>query len=265
MRTSASVSLGKQEPPKPGPGMEELAADAPVEADAARDVVDVRADMLAEIGHLVDEGDLHREEGVGGVFDELGGLERGDENRGLDQVEGAVEAAEHVAGTLGLGADDDPVGAHEIGDRIAFAQEFRVGGDLEPEVAAELPEHRLDLAAGADRHRGLGDDHRVVGQRARDLLDRLEDIREVRMPVAAPRRRADGDEDGLGALERGGEIGAEGEPSRRAHCRPPASRDRARRSGMPPSWSWARRAGSASTRATSTPNWAKQAPETRPT
>ena len=75
VRTSASVSLGKQEPPIARAGMQELAADAAVEADAARHVVHVGADLLAEIGDLVDEGDLGREEGVGGVLDQLGRLE----------------------------------------------------------------------------------------------------------------------------------------------------------------------------------------------
>jgi hypothetical protein len=56
-----------------GAGVQELGADALVEADAARDLLHVRADGFAEIGHLVDEGDLHGEEGVGRVFDQLGG------------------------------------------------------------------------------------------------------------------------------------------------------------------------------------------------
>ena len=40
------------------------------------DLLHVGADLLAEVGHLVDEGDLHREEGVGGIFDQLGGAAR---------------------------------------------------------------------------------------------------------------------------------------------------------------------------------------------
>ena len=55
----------------------------------------------------------------------------GEEDRRLDQIERPVELAHHLARALGLGADDDPVGAHEIVDRRAFAQEFRVGGDVE--------------------------------------------------------------------------------------------------------------------------------------
>ena len=56
--------------------MEKLAADAAVEADALGDVLHVGADLLAQIGDLVDEGDLGREEAVGGVFRQLGRLDR---------------------------------------------------------------------------------------------------------------------------------------------------------------------------------------------
>ncbi len=68
--------LGKARSAEARPGMQELAADAAVEPDAARHVLDVGADLLAQIGDLVDEGDLGGEEAVGGVFDEFGGLER---------------------------------------------------------------------------------------------------------------------------------------------------------------------------------------------
>ena len=74
-----------------GSGVQELRADAVVEADAARDLLDVRADLLAEIGDLVDEGDLRREEGVRGVFGELGRAARGEQERRLVEVERAVE------------------------------------------------------------------------------------------------------------------------------------------------------------------------------
>src|SRR3546814_11876981 len=90
-------------------GVQELAADAPVEADAAGDVVHVGADLLAEIGDLVDKGDLGGEEGVAGVLGQLGGLQAGEENRRFDQVERPVERAHDLARALGLGADDDAV------------------------------------------------------------------------------------------------------------------------------------------------------------
>ena len=69
-------------------------ADAVVAAHAARHVVDVAADPLADVGHLVDEAHLGREERVGGVFDQLGRNQVGTDK--LDAVlgEGAVELIE---------------------------------------------------------------------------------------------------------------------------------------------------------------------------
>ena len=57
--------LGKAGAAIAGPGMQELATDPAVETDPLRDVVDVGTDLLAQIGDLVDEGDLRRQEGVG--------------------------------------------------------------------------------------------------------------------------------------------------------------------------------------------------------
>jgi hypothetical protein len=48
--------------------MEELVADAPVEPDAPGNVLDVRLDRFAEIGDLLDKGDLRREERIGGIL-----------------------------------------------------------------------------------------------------------------------------------------------------------------------------------------------------
>jgi hypothetical protein len=52
--------------------MQEFVADAPVGADRRRCLLHIGADCLAKIGDLVGEADLHGEEGVGGIFGELG-------------------------------------------------------------------------------------------------------------------------------------------------------------------------------------------------
>ena len=75
--------LGEARAAVAGAGVQEFRADAVVEADAARDVLDVGADLLAQVGDLVDEGDLGREEGVGGVLDQLGGAPVGEQDRRL--------------------------------------------------------------------------------------------------------------------------------------------------------------------------------------
>ena len=93
MRSGASAScagldqrhrvLGKAGAAVAGPGVQEFRADAVVQADAARDVLDVGADLLAEIGDLVDEGDLGREKGVGRIFDQFRSAPIDEEQRRL--------------------------------------------------------------------------------------------------------------------------------------------------------------------------------------
>ncbi len=89
---SATRVLGKARAAVARAGVQELAADAVVEADAARDLLHVGADLLAQVGDLVDEGDLGGQERVGGVFDEFGGAPAGVEDRRLVEVERPVDA-----------------------------------------------------------------------------------------------------------------------------------------------------------------------------
>src|SRR3546814_12777346 len=89
--------------------MQELAADAPVEADAAGDVVHVGADLLTEVGDLVDEVDRGGQEGVAGILGELGGFQRGEEDRRLYQIERTVESERDLQSPVRSGADDHTV------------------------------------------------------------------------------------------------------------------------------------------------------------
>ncbi len=66
----------------PQPGAEKLGADAAVQADARGDVLDVRVHGLGQVGHRVDERDLHGQKGVGGMLDDLRALRRSDQQLG---------------------------------------------------------------------------------------------------------------------------------------------------------------------------------------
>src|SRR5690606_20827553 len=66
--------------------VEELRTDAVVEPDAPGHRLDISADLLAEIRDFVDEGDLHREEGVSRILDQFGCATAGEHQRSLVKV-----------------------------------------------------------------------------------------------------------------------------------------------------------------------------------
>ena len=195
--------------------MQELVPDPVIKAHALRHLLHIGADLFAKPGDFVDEGDLGREEGVGGVFDHLRRFQIGVEDREIAQEERAVDLAHHGLGAVRGGADDDPVGAHEIVDRRTFAQEFGVGGDVECLARRGGFDNGAHLGVGADRNGGFRDDDGVAGQRFRDLFRSRHHIGQVGVAVTAPRWRADGDEDGIRAVHGGPQIAGKLKPPRR--------------------------------------------------
>ena len=107
----------------------------------------------------------------------------------------------------------------EVADRRAFAQEFRIGDDGELRVRPRLADDALDLVAGADRHGRFRHDDGEMRQRLRDLARGVMDVGEIGMSVAAARRRADRDEDGIGLADRALQIGGERQPVLRGIAR----------------------------------------------
>ena len=126
--------LGKARAAEARPGVQELAPDPVVEADAARHLLHVGAGPLAQVRHLVDEGDLGRQEGVGRVLDELRRAPAGEQQRRLVEIQRAVDVGHDLARALVVGADDDAVGPLEVADGRALAQELRVRHDGEARV-----------------------------------------------------------------------------------------------------------------------------------
>ena len=126
------------------PGMEEFCADAIIEAHAARHLLHIGADAFAQIGDLVDEGDLGGEKRVGGVFDQFGGSPADVQDRRGVEVKRPVNFGEHRARLRVVGAHNNAVGMLEIANGRALAQKLGIRYDL-------YRQQRLQFAAGCAR------------------------------------------------------------------------------------------------------------------
>ena len=109
-----------------------------------------------------------------------------------------VDRAQRGDRALVVGADHDAVGLHEVLDRRALLQEFRVRrrrriGASSPRAAELLGDRRAHAVGGADRHRRLVDDDLELGHPAADGARRGEHVLHVGRAVLLG-RRADGDE-----------------------------------------------------------------------
>ena len=141
----------KAESAKSQPSLQELSADAWIETHRVSDFVDVGAKLFAEVGENVGVADFQSEERIGCVLDEFGAVDRGDEQRRVSRAGAAVfvnrtckfslenrpiDFAHLGGGGFVLDSDYDAIRVKEIFDRRAFAQEFRIGNDVESKVAA---------------------------------------------------------------------------------------------------------------------------------
>ena len=169
----------------------------------------VGAGLLAQVGDLVDEGDLGGEKSVGGIFGQFRRPPPHEDQRRLIEIERTIDFGENIAGFGIVGTDDDAIRPLEIRNGRALAQEFRIGDHGEFGVRTSFADDPLDLIAGAHRYGGFVDDDGEAFQGVGNLGRRCVDIGEVRMAIAAPRRSTDGDEDRIGFRNRRRKIGGE--------------------------------------------------------
>ena len=135
-----------------------------------------------------------------------------DEHHGrIAQGEWLVEAPHQLARALIVGADEHPVGVHEVLDRGALAQELGIGADGEVAVGTDRAQTPLDLAARSDRNCRLRHDHREVVEVRGEIFHRAVDVGEIRVAVAAAHGRADREQHDVGALHRAREVVGEQE------------------------------------------------------
>ena len=145
--------------------------------------VDVGVHRFAQGRHLIDETDLRGQERVGRVLDQFGALQTGHHHGRLDKVERPVQLAQDLLRPLRLDADDHPVRPHEIRQCRAFAQKLGVGGHIKIGFGIFFHDDALDVARGADRHRGFVHYHRVAPQPGREFPHCLVHVFEIGMAV----------------------------------------------------------------------------------
>ncbi len=147
---------------------QEARSDALVRSHAFPHQVDVGAQLVAQNGQLVHEGDLGGQEAVGGVLGELGTGDVHDDDRVVRCPDkGAVELLEQLGGADVVCAHDDPVGTHEILDGVALLEKLRVGHHVELEMVQAagvkpLPHGVAHHLRGAHGHGGLVHDDLVL-------------------------------------------------------------------------------------------------------
>ncbi len=147
-------------------------------------------DLLADVGDLVDEADLGRQEGIGRVLDHLGRRHGRPEHR---RPERGVEGRHALGVGVAECPDHDAIRVHEVGDRRALLEELGVRHvpHLSQAPGVQLAPHPFP---GADGDRALHRQH-VTGIPAHraELVDDRQHPRQVGVPGVA-RGRVDRDD-----------------------------------------------------------------------
>jgi len=153
--------LGQAAAAEPHARVEELRADPLVEAQDSGEVGDIGVRRLADLGQHVHQRDPRGEHDVRGHLCQLGGRQVGAHDRHPLADLRCVDLTEDLVGLVALHAEDQPVRAQGVLDRVPLPEELRVPGDADPVpcwgvTAQPLPED----GCGADRNGGLAHDQR---------------------------------------------------------------------------------------------------------
>ena len=218
-RAEGHQVLGKARSAVADAGIQKARTDAAVGADPLANLLHVRSHRFANRCHRIDKRNLHRQKGVGGVLDQFGALGAGDDqrrrnlrpvgrgNRILALVvaavgHGRVNLAQHRGAAFAVRADHDAVGIKKVGDRGAFAQKFRVGGDIERIRSGGIAQN--DLAhpvAGVNRDRTFLHHHFVAVDGPGNAAGHRFHVGEIGFALFG-RRSADRDENGFAGAHR---------------------------------------------------------------
>ena len=199
--------LGKARTAITRPRMQKLLANATIQPHAARQILHVGPDFLTDVCQFIDEADLGRKKGVGGIFDEFRGLDGGDDKGRLDEIERAVDGLQHLLGHGRSDPDHHAIRMHEITDSRPFAQKLGIAGHIERGFGVGGRDDAGHLAAGANRHSALVHHHGVIPEVRSNLFGCFVDIAQIGIAIAPPGcGRPYGNEDHLGLGHAGGEF-----------------------------------------------------------
>src|SRR5947208_4068917 len=111
-----------------------------------------------------------------------------------------------------LGPHYNPVRMLEVVDCRTFAKKLGIGHNGKISSRIDLADDAFNLVAGANGNRRFGNYHAKTRQRGGNLTGRSIDEAKISVTVATTRRRAYGDEDGIGRSYGLGKVGRKGEP-----------------------------------------------------
>ena len=196
------------------PGIKEGVADTLVGADTLAHVLDVSAQAVAQVRHLVHERDTRREHGVGCVLGHLRVAHTHQHQSVVVAQEGLVELRHHPTGLFRVGAHHNTVRAAEVIHRRAFLQELGVADDIELDLHAPGVEFGADrsthLVGGTHGNGGFVDHHRVLLEVLPDIACYRKHITQISRTVLAG-RCAHGNEDVFGSGHGSSDIACERE------------------------------------------------------
>ena len=201
--------MGQAGAAEPDPGAEECAADPVVVGHGPDDLIDISAVLVAQLGELVGEADLGREEEVGAELAQRGVGRAHLEDRRVHVAIQPAQAVRPVALDVVGDSENHPLGLKEILDGGPFL------GELGVEQDRHLAEPGL-LAHSPDDDREVGEEPRRQGRANHEdgvLREPRDDVVETRLdrpglPAAVAVMGPHGDEDDLGLADRG-RIGGE--------------------------------------------------------
>ena len=164
-----------------GSCIDEMIADAWVGADAASYGLDVRSQVLGEIGEFVHEADTGGQHHVGRILGQLRRAHVHVYHLVMITVERRVETLERGSRCFVHTADDDAIGLHEVVDRGTFLQELGIRHHVEVDgriTCCQFPfDGRAYLVGSADGYRRLIDDDFRRGHIAADGGSHIEHVR----------------------------------------------------------------------------------------